>query len=73
MWDLNVDDVERTKAVAFDDNLIPNQWSVIEINLDELFAPEAARNLGQLLVVDVGPNIAGMPLYFSNIYFYRRQ
>ncbi|MBV72484.1 MAG: hypothetical protein CMH52_14260 [Myxococcales bacterium] len=73
VWDAALDDIERTKFVAFDDNLIPNQWSVIEINLDELFAPDAPRNLGQMLIVDVGPNLAGMPMYFSNLYFYRRQ
>ena len=72
-WDANLDDVERTKAVAFDDNLIPNQWSVIEISLDELFAPDAPRNLGQMLMVDVGPNIAGMPVYLSNMYFYKQE
>ena len=72
VWDAALDDIERTKAVAFDDNLIPNQWSVIEINLDELFAPDAPRNLGQMLIVDIGPNLPGMPLFFSNMYFYRR-
>ena len=72
VWDANLDDVERTKAVAFDDNLIPNQWSVIEVNLDELFAPDSARNLGQILFVDIGPNIASMPMYLSNLYFYKR-
>ena len=65
-------DIERTKAVAFDDNLIPNQWSVIEINLEELFEPGAPRQLGQMLVVGIQPNLAGMPLYFSNLYFYKR-
>ncbi len=72
VWDAALDDVERTKAIAFDNNLIPNQWSVIEINLDELFAPDASRNLGQILLVDVAPNIAGMPMFFSNVYFYKR-
>ena len=72
VWDAALDDVERSKALAFDDNLIPNQWSVIEINLHELFAPDGARNLGQLLIESVAPNVAGMPLYFSNIYFYKQ-
>ena len=73
VWDANLDDIERSKALAFDNSLIPNQWSVIEIDLDELFAPNAPRHLGQLLIIDIGPNIAGMPLYFSNLYFYRRE
>ena len=72
VWDAALDDIERTKALAFDDNLIPNQWSVIEIELDELFDPDGARNLGQMLFVDVAPNIASMPIYLSNIYFYKR-
>ena len=72
VWDAALDDIERTKALAFDDNLIPGQWSVIEIELDELFAPDGPRQLGQMLVVDIGPNLAGMPLFFSNVYFYRR-
>ncbi len=69
-WDADVDDVDGIKFFAFDDNLIPLQWSVLEVRLDELFPPNSARNIGYLVIDNLSPNLMGMPIYLSNLYFF---